>query len=102
MKMANKVYPSDISREQFETIRAMLENARKKTNRRRVDLYVRIYLGQDAVRNPAAALLAVGGAPPAHPGVRIASPGCAQVIPTAEEQSTCCIPVYAHHHALTY
>lgn len=37
--MTRKVYPSDISREQFEAIRSMLENAKKKTNRRRVDLY---------------------------------------------------------------
>ena len=37
--MTRKVYPSDISREQFEAIREMLENARKKTNPRRVDLY---------------------------------------------------------------
>jgi transposase len=36
--MTRKVYPSDISREQFEAIRSMLENAKKKTNRRRVDL----------------------------------------------------------------
>ncbi|MGQ5525588.1 transposase, partial [Chitinimonas sp. PSY-7] len=32
-------YPSDISREQFEAIRPLLENARKKTSPRRVDLY---------------------------------------------------------------
>jgi transposase len=38
-KMARKGYPSDISREQFETVREMLENAKKKTNHRRVDLY---------------------------------------------------------------
>lgn len=34
-----KIYPSDISREQFEVIRGMLEHSRKKTNRRVVDLY---------------------------------------------------------------
>lgn len=34
-----KVYPSDISREQFEAIREMLEHSRKKTNPRRIDLY---------------------------------------------------------------
>jgi transposase len=34
-----KVYPSDISREQFEPIRELLENARKKTRPRTVDLY---------------------------------------------------------------
>jgi hypothetical protein len=32
-------YPSDISREQFEQIRPLLEGARKKTSPRRVDLY---------------------------------------------------------------
>jgi transposase len=34
-----KSYPSDIKREQFETIRALLESARKKTAPRKVDLY---------------------------------------------------------------
>jgi transposase len=33
------VYPSDISREQFEEIRPLLESARKKTAPRKVDLY---------------------------------------------------------------
>lgn len=32
-------YPSDISREQFEQIREILESARKKTKPRKVDLY---------------------------------------------------------------
>ncbi len=32
-------YPSDISREQFETIKPLLESARRKTAPRRVDLY---------------------------------------------------------------
>jgi transposase len=32
-------YPSDISREQFEPIRALLESARRKTAPRKVDLY---------------------------------------------------------------
>lgn len=32
-------YPSDISPEQFESIRALLESARKRTRPRRVDLY---------------------------------------------------------------
>ena len=32
-------YPSDISREQFELIRPLLENARKKTKPRTVDLF---------------------------------------------------------------
>jgi transposase len=32
-------YPSDISREQFEPIRGLLEQARKKTKPRVVDLY---------------------------------------------------------------
>ena len=32
-------YPSDISREQFEVIRPLLESARKKTAPRKVDLY---------------------------------------------------------------
>jgi transposase len=34
-----KKYPSDISREQFERIRVLLESARKKTRPRQVDLY---------------------------------------------------------------
>lgn len=32
-------YPSDITREQFEKIRPMLESARKKTHPRKLDLY---------------------------------------------------------------
>jgi transposase len=32
-------YPSDISREQFELIREDLENAKKKTKPRKLDLY---------------------------------------------------------------
>ncbi|UCU98557.1 IS5 family transposase [Acidovorax radicis] len=34
-----KSYPSDISREQFETIKPLLESARRKTAPRKVDLY---------------------------------------------------------------
>ena len=34
-----KSYPSDITREQFEKIRPLLESARKKTKPRKVDLY---------------------------------------------------------------
>ena len=34
-----QVYPSDISREQFEKIRALLENHKKRTKPREVDLY---------------------------------------------------------------
>ena len=34
-----KSYPSDISREQFEVIKPLLESARRKTSPRRVDLY---------------------------------------------------------------
>ena len=34
-----KYYPSDISREQFEQMRLLLEGARKKTRPRTVDLY---------------------------------------------------------------
>ena len=37
--MRNQSYPSDISRERFESIRPMLENARKQTRPRTVDLY---------------------------------------------------------------
>jgi transposase len=37
--MSRKHYPSDISREQFEQIRGMLEGLRHKTRPRRVDLY---------------------------------------------------------------
>jgi len=33
------VYPSDISQEQFEPIRAELEGVRKRTKPRTVDLY---------------------------------------------------------------
>jgi len=34
-----KQYPSDISRAQYEIVRELLENARKKTKPRQVDLY---------------------------------------------------------------
>lgn len=34
-----KGYPSDISREQFEEIRRILEGARKRTKPREIDLY---------------------------------------------------------------
>jgi transposase len=34
-----KTYPSDVSREQFEKIRPLLESARRKTKPRHVDLY---------------------------------------------------------------
>jgi transposase len=34
-----KTYPSDVSREQFEKIRPLLEAARKKTRPRTIDLY---------------------------------------------------------------
>ena len=34
-----KSYPSDISRDQFETIKPLLESARRKTSPRRVELY---------------------------------------------------------------
>jgi len=34
-----KSYPSDISREQFEIIKPLLESARRKTSPRRVELY---------------------------------------------------------------
>lgn len=37
--MERKVYPSDISQEQFEVIRPLLEGARRRTAPRRVDLY---------------------------------------------------------------
>jgi transposase len=37
--MDRKVYPSDISRKQFEAIRGLLEQARHKTAPRRNDLY---------------------------------------------------------------
>jgi hypothetical protein len=37
--LERKVYPSDISREQFDAIRDLLENARHKTSPREVDLY---------------------------------------------------------------
>lgn len=37
--MRKKKYPSDISREQFEQIRPLLESMRKKTKPRTVDLY---------------------------------------------------------------
>ena len=38
-KDINLVYPSEISREQFESIRPVLERARKRTAPRQVDLY---------------------------------------------------------------
>lgn len=34
-----KTYPSDLTREQFERIKPLLESVRKKTKPRRVDLY---------------------------------------------------------------
>ena len=34
-----KPYPSDISRDQFEKIRPLLESSRKKTKPRKIDLY---------------------------------------------------------------
>jgi transposase len=34
-----KTYPSDITREQFETLQPLLESARKKTHPRTLDLY---------------------------------------------------------------
>ena len=34
-----KKYPSDITQEQFEYIRPILESARRKTNSRKYDLY---------------------------------------------------------------
>ena len=34
-----KIYPSDITREQFEPIRGLLESARRRTRPRLVDLY---------------------------------------------------------------
>lgn len=37
--MDRKVYPSDISREQFEAIRGLFEQARHRTTPRRNDLY---------------------------------------------------------------
>jgi transposase len=37
--MERKVYPGDISREQFEVIQGMLEGAKHKTAPRKVDLY---------------------------------------------------------------
>ena len=37
--MEGKHYPSDITREQFEEIRSLLESSRKKTKPRQVDLF---------------------------------------------------------------
>ena len=37
--MERKIYPSDVSREQYENIRGMLETAKHKTSPRKVDLY---------------------------------------------------------------
>ena len=37
--MSRKPYPSDVSREQFEAIRPLLESARKQTKPRTLDLY---------------------------------------------------------------
>ena len=39
MRVRKKKYPSDISREQFEEIRLVLESVRKKTKPRTVELY---------------------------------------------------------------
>lgn len=38
-RMMRKSYPSDISRKQFERVKPLLEDARKKTRPRTVDLY---------------------------------------------------------------
>ena len=37
--MRKKIYPSDLSRDRFEVVRPLLEQARKRTKPRRVDLY---------------------------------------------------------------
>ena len=37
--MDRKIYGSDITREQYEAVRLMLENVKKKTRPRKVDLY---------------------------------------------------------------
>ncbi|MEB1361494.1 transposase, partial [Xanthomonas campestris pv. campestris] len=37
--MRQKIYPSDMSREQFEHVLPILEQARKRTKPRRVDVY---------------------------------------------------------------
>lgn len=37
--MQRKMYPSDVTREQFEVIRPILESAQKKTKPRKVDQY---------------------------------------------------------------
>ena len=37
--MRKKIYPSDMSRDRFELIRPLLEQARKRTKPRTVDLY---------------------------------------------------------------
>ena len=37
--MRKKTYPSDVTREQFDRIRPLLEGARKQTRPRQVDLY---------------------------------------------------------------
>lgn len=39
MRMRNHRYPSDMSREQFEQIQALLESVRKRTKPRSMDLY---------------------------------------------------------------
>ena len=39
MKQRSKHYPSDVSRDQFERIRPLLESARIKTKPRQLDLY---------------------------------------------------------------
>jgi transposase len=39
MEMERRAYPSDITREQYEAIRLMLETAKKRTRPRQVDLY---------------------------------------------------------------
>lgn len=44
-------YPSDISREQFEKIRPILESSRKKTRPRELDLY-EVFCGRPKKRLP--------------------------------------------------
>jgi hypothetical protein len=63
-------YPSDISREQFEQIRAVLESVRKKTKPRQVDLYD-VFCGLLYVQERLPMADAAEGIPQMAHGVRI-------------------------------
>ena len=62
-------YPSDINRDQFESIRELLEQARKKTKPRTVDLY-NVFCGVLYVKHELNSLLIMSiGIPVVYPSL---------------------------------